>query len=360
MPSPPHHDAHRVFTVTLMWLPLWGGLTCQPHRSSEAPIIEVPTSALSFEDPTSDPPEVSARQQIPCLEKWHGDWCYVFRSEHSLQALWGTGPQDFIAVGSKTTPRKGGEVQSDGYLVNRSSGKWLESHIKGAVLNGVWGHSSNDVLALGCEGEIYRFDGTSWQLEFKTDPVCLYGAWGASRDDLWVVGGEPNQTGLIAHYDGKNWTSRRVPSTGSIHEIAGAAKDAIYAADTDGHLLVYDGSQWHVKTPTQGDLYAHDLLVLGRNEVIACGWSSNFFRFRRRLWGPAEPGRCTAIWGSGPSNIYAVDWAQNRHFDGDKWDLLAEPVPRETYTEFHDVWGFDERHVYALAWGDILRLQPKR
>ncbi len=98
----------------------------------------------------------------------------------SLLAIWGTGPDFFVAVGTSKVSffsrngaltRLGGAEQGRDYLA-------------------VWGFSDQDIYAVGQTsmggGFIDHFDGTGWTDAFEA-PVPLLGVWGTTYDGTKAV-----------------------------------------------------------------------------------------------------------------------------------------------------------------------------
>jgi hypothetical protein len=66
----------------------------------------------------------------------------------------------------------------------------------GGIGLGVWGRKSNDVWAVGQNGTILHWDGTSWKSVVSGTIYDLDGIWGSATNDAWAVGtGE-----TILHY----------------------------------------------------------------------------------------------------------------------------------------------------------------
>ena len=65
-------------------------------------------------------------------------------------------------------------------------------------LNGVWGSSSTDVFAVGDEGTILHYDGSTWSPMESGLKKVLNAVWGTSGTDVFVAG----DGGTILHYDG--------------------------------------------------------------------------------------------------------------------------------------------------------------
>ena len=47
---------------------------------------------------------------------------------------------------------------------------------------------ADDVIAVGGAGTILEFDGDVWKTTPPLTTLDLIGVWGASRDNVWVVG----------------------------------------------------------------------------------------------------------------------------------------------------------------------------
>ena len=74
-------------------------------------------------------------------------------------------------------------------------------------LQDVWGISASDVWAVGSNGTILHYNGTtSWSnipSSFTGATQQLSGLWGNSASDVWAVGA----SGTIFHYNGTGWSS---------------------------------------------------------------------------------------------------------------------------------------------------------
>jgi hypothetical protein len=65
----------------------------------------------------------------------------------------------------------------------------------GDTLDGVWGSSGSDVFAVGEDGTILHYDGSSWSSMSSGTGEWLYGVWGSSGSDVFAVG----DSGTILH-----------------------------------------------------------------------------------------------------------------------------------------------------------------
>lgn len=101
----------------------------------------------------------------------------------------------------------------------------------GTSLNGVWGSSPNDVFAVGDNGVIAHFNGTTWSAMTSNTTHGLSAVWGTSATNVYAVGINSGGTATIIHYDGSNWS---VVSHNIIEPLAGiwgTAADLILEGD---------------------------------------------------------------------------------------------------------------------------------
>lgn len=185
------------------------------------------------------------------------------------------------------------------------------------VLWWCWADSTGAVWAVGERGTVLRHQHGVWSRHETHGAVprevALFGVWGTAADDVWVVGGSVDGTGVpaaIAHYDGQAWTPI---DTGDLpphplFKIWGTATDDVWAVGGEGTALHYDGSEWTAaSTPTRA--------------------------------------RLIAVWGAAPDDVYAVGGLAAGvvlRFDGSEWSLLAE-----TPEALAGVWTAPDQPLYV-------------
>ncbi|MBX3263735.1 MAG: hypothetical protein KIS78_27325 [Labilithrix sp.] len=99
-----------------------------------------------------------------------------------------------------------------------------------ADIERTWGTWANDVWAVGRNGVVRHWDGTSTFLWTTVDVGVhedLHAVWGRSKDDVWVLG----EGSTIVHWDGSRWT--REPTEPGLHlyEIWGNEDDVWIVGD---------------------------------------------------------------------------------------------------------------------------------
>lgn len=222
-------------------------------------------------------------------------------------AVWGTGAEDFFAVGN------GGVIVR--YQEGRPWHVWrLQS---GANLEGIWGTDTGNVYAVGSGGTIVRFDGVSWETMESGTTLSLAAVHGRGRGDIYAVG----LGGTILHFDGVRWLN--LPSG-----VATAIK-GVYSRPEGETVVVGDGGL---------------ILHSGSDQSGGTRWDP-----------PATPATSFSIFGvtgDTDGNVYAVGYngVVLRH-DGEKWDSLATGYYDPLYAI--DVGPCGSLHAAGL-WGLIL------
>jgi len=104
-------------------------------------------------------------------------------------------------------------------------------------LMAVWGSSGSDVFAVGMNGIILHYDGTSWNAMSSGIIKYLSSVWGSSPNDVFVVG----YGGAILHYGPKTW---HVDDDLADYPDADFTmiQDAVDAASSGDTIIVYPGT----------------------------------------------------------------------------------------------------------------------
>lgn len=150
----------------------------------------------------------------------------------------------------------------------------------------------------GENGSVLRYD------ESQTDPgtglpqltaipaattATLYGLWAFSDDDVWAVGGDDGQPGVVLH-GGRSGLliDQTAPTVATLFKVYAADADHLYVVGSSGVLLRRSGGAWTRDASPTTD-------------------------------------RLLTAWGTGASDVYAVGGLgapQALHWDGASWSAL--------------------------------------
>jgi hypothetical protein len=332
------------YTVTCptMTTPVWARIPLPPS---------VQTNGLWGTSPSDLFATGYAEQPSPRYGIWHYDgsgWTeQVSRVDTVFNALWGFSATDVYAVGGRTangSPHPGAVLHYDG-------SRWSDVSAP-AVSDGssdftaVWGSSPQDIFVAGRAetgaGLVGHFDGHTWSQMTISDPAsgcpspgCLVPGGvktgvsdlsGTSSTDVWVIGNRPiydcetcwDATGTVSHSDGSSWTNLRE------HDYVTFL--AIWAsAPNDAWILGMDGDFPY--------LYHSDGTSLTLNRAV-----SDKYPHLRDLWG------------SSPSDVYAVGPQVLLHYDGSSWIKISSEGGNR-------VWGTSRNDVFVLRANEILHFK---
>jgi len=118
----------------------------------------------------------------------------------------------------------------------------------------IWGASPDNLWIIGRGGgldqTIWHYDGIRWKTDGISKGIVPNGVWGFSRDNVWIAGND----GQIWHYNGIKWERNYHyvrDDYYAFQEIWGDAPDNIYAlgfTETNGvrraSMLRYNGETW--------------------------------------------------------------------------------------------------------------------
>jgi len=188
--------------------------------------------------------------------------------------------------------------------------------------------------------------------------------WGSGPDNVFVEGlSKSGFDPLVLRYDGKAWT-KLAGTPDKIVTIWGAGTDLLVST-CESAVHRYDGAWTRIEVPDQGrGLYAlwgpgpTDVYALTMRCKVVGGAppdpaANQLLHYDGTSWSKlaAAPVNLTALWGTGPNDIYAtaVDGSILR-FDGKSWARIASPTSEFLRT----IWGTGPSIFAAGAQGAIL------
>jgi hypothetical protein len=142
----------------------------------------------------------------------------------------------------------------------------VESSGGGAML-GIWGSSATNIFAVGDNGRIMRYNGTTWTQVTSNTTRRLARVTGSGPNDAWAIGDS-----VLLHFDGTSWTTMQSDSIG----------------DSDALRHHHVPSQSERTSTSGGNPYAFrvgmGLWARSSSEVYAGLPSGNLFRYNGTSW----------------------------------------------------------------------------
>ena len=228
----------------------------------------------------------------------------------------------------------------------------------------LWGASPTNIYAANNTG-VLHYDGTAWSQVQAVHWRGMYDVYGTSASNVWAVG----ENGMILRFDGTTWSAWRFDGTSvtpydlntwalpgqkinlrAVFPIPGTTMIGIVG--DGGTALVYDGSSF-----TTWSIYN-----TGNNSTITHVWGTSYFDLYittadgllqhfngsslSTVSGVSAPGGMNSVWGTASNNVYAVGgggmvWRYN----GSNWSRIRLPTRATLYA----VYGTSASNVFVAG-----------
>ncbi|MBN1779251.1 MAG: hypothetical protein JW816_03465 [Candidatus Buchananbacteria bacterium] len=178
--------------------------------------------------------------------------------------------------------------------------------------------SATDGWAVGDNGVILHYDGSSWSLFADLGDLSIRTIKMVSATDGWAAG----SGGRIYHYDGSAWSEFIVTGGQAWYAISVLSADDVWLSGSSGQIYHYDGSSWSKFVDTGGQAwYAIDMVstidgwVVGNAGIIyhydGTSWTQ-FIDTGDQAWRAIDMVSATDGWVVGSAgSVY--------HYDGSAW-----------------------------------------
>ncbi|MDF2691980.1 MAG: Type fimbrial biosis protein PilY1 [Labilithrix sp.] len=326
--------------------------------------------------------DASACPPVDCAEVDFCSTTFPVSRLVALNAIWGSGPSDVWAVGSRGTILHCG----DGATFAPVQAAALSAT---DVFVAVWGTSSTDVWVLGATtparsdgfhpggGTTFTpMPGSSW-----TEAKATTGRLWAGRsigDAVWIAGEASMRFGASASLwsldsSTPEWKSvsacmEAQPCVPALRALWAADANTLWAVGRSGQAFFFDAASvtdggaalWLPQNSnTRDDLEgmwgssANDVWAVGRNGVIRHAAKNE------AVWSVASSGTTDdlhAVWGAAPNDVWAVgDHGVVVHFDGTSWSRATIGIPNgDVPPNLFAIWGSGPDDVWIAGEGILL------
>jgi hypothetical protein len=101
---------------------------------------------------------------------------------------------------------------------------------------GVWAQDINRVWLAG--SGVYLYDGAAWTQKLAGGDYSKI--WGADGDHIWAL----DSTGPIMAWDGKTWTQQAPGTQSPLRSLRGSDAKHVWAGGDHGTIVHFDGTAW--------------------------------------------------------------------------------------------------------------------
>jgi len=259
-------------------------------------------------------------------------WTEMDIGTNRLLGVWGSANNDIFAVGE------------NGTILHFNGSTWSSmSSGTSNDLRGAWGSSGNNVFVVGFYGTIRHYNGSTWSSMSSGTSQSLFAIWGSSGSDIFAVGGN----GTIRHFNGSTWSSMSSGTTNTLWSVWGSSGTDVFAVGSNGTIRHFNGSTWSSMSSGTTNMFRGVWSSSG-SDVFAVGESDTIVHYDGSIWSAMDSGTTMswsyyAVWGSSESDVYAMGQI-GLHYDGTQWDYL-DMISSQVF----GIWGSSETDVFAVG-----------
>ena len=224
------------------------------------------------------------------------------------------------------------------------NGSWTTVELcgYGVITDALWGRSPTEVYAVGPEGSVFLYNGTSWNPMHSATPVSLFSVTGYGDSGIITVG----QAGATQHFDGVSWRSGTKGPVADILAVWCSSSNNIYFAGRSDSIYHYDGIEVRgIYSGTNRQI--NEMWGFSGDTVFAVGSEGSITMFDNiecRTLDSGTDSHLRGVWGTSPSNVYAAGSSDILHYDGQSWRQMDSPG-----CYFSGVWGSSASNIFASS-----------
>lgn len=288
-------------------------------------------------------------------------WQVVF--EHAPGALLrvvGTSARDVLVVGADINGSGPTALHFDG-------SRWKRLHL--GMTGSLWWSfpiGADDYRVAGDGGQTGRLKPSTgeWQLSRAPSDERLFGVWGSSAADVWMVGGQTGRNrGVLWHDEGSGPKAIEggpaATSSAALFKAQGVGDDTIWFVGQSGLLLRKDRSGFE-QFPALTNYPLMGLHGIATDRVYAVGGAAGgvLLGFDGTRWkdeSPPDLPQLISVWTVDREEAWAAGFNGSAyHRKGGVWEEVKPRLP--TYVDIHSIWADGEGGVWMA--GGRLALDP--
>lgn len=216
---------------------------------------------------------------------------------------------------------------NNGEIIRYDGSSWsLNYDVGSAHLNGIAMRTTSDGWAVGQSGKIYHYNGTAWSESADSGNDVWFDIASLASNDVWVVGSDDDEAeddGKIAHYNGSVWSYVTPPSDHVIYGVAAVSPTDMWAAGKSGRIWRYNGVSWSLQTDTGSETW-NDIVLISANDGWVAGKSGAVAHWNGSAWTVAavpSPAEIKSLDAISSTDIWAVGQNGNVwHYNGSAWE----------------------------------------
>jgi len=278
---------------------------------------------------------------------WTDKTLKTLKKPSSFYDVWGEGTGFAVAVGEK------------GRVATYDGSVWSAGLYKTATLYGVWGTSKTNFFVVGDGGTLGHFTAMGFSPVTTGTTEPLRHVWGSSGSDVYVFGDK----GAMLHFNGKKWSKvTGHGATAGLRAAWGSGASDLHVVGEGGAMLRFDGNKWSTTGESATSSTVHGVWASGSTDVHAVSEGGEILRYDGNKWSKQtlKDHKLRSVWGLGPSNAWAGGMAPNKYgllkprvyrFDGKGWADISTGLTGTSPSPVAAIWGFGPTDVWGMVPG---------
>ncbi|MBE9569069.1 MAG: hypothetical protein IMF11_00445, partial [Proteobacteria bacterium] len=107
-------------------------------------------------------------------------------------------------------------------------------------LNAVWAANDVEAFAVGLNGEMIRVTGRTMDTFIDTEGRRMNAVHGSSPSNVWAVG----DNGVVYFFDGSSWAKIKIPTNLNLISVLCRSEDEVYVGGAKGTLAIWNSVEW--------------------------------------------------------------------------------------------------------------------
>jgi hypothetical protein len=107
-------------------------------------------------------------------------------------------------------------------------------------LNAVWAANDVEAFAVGLNGEMIRVIGRTIDTFIDTEGRRMNAVHGSSPSNVWAVG----DNGMVYFFDGSSWAEIKIPTNFNLISVLCISEDEVYVGGAKGTVAIWNSIEW--------------------------------------------------------------------------------------------------------------------
>ncbi|MBI9112947.1 hypothetical protein [Maridesulfovibrio ferrireducens] len=203
---------------------------------------------------------------------------------------------------------------------------------KDLALRAIKTHPSGSAWVCGDNGKLFTLKDGMWSEIITAVNNDLFAIWPVDKDTVFVVGDH----GTILKVEGTECVKMKSNATGHLRDVWGTSDKNMYATGGWDKFFHYNGTSWNKVSITKDSFWPMAIWGFSENDIYVAGVGGGLSVYTDRY--------------AGSSSWKISLTKQIGHFNGSDWTIsMADPTGN-----YRAIWGTSPTNLYAVGLGSII------